>query len=279
MLISEAFDVYIERKISSKNRSPRTVMNYQETARSLTRCLRDIPVGSLTVGQISKWDREMAERNNAPMTRKMHLSRVRQVARFLRKLGITTLDPEDIDLPHTVENEIEVVGKDEVARMIHHATSLRDKLLISLLFSTACRASEALSINRTDVCDTYVRVLGKFHKYRPVVLDIRTQVLMEQYIASRTDEHPALFLSAMGTRMTYARAWQIVSRTASKAGVTKRVSPHTLRHSHATQLMENGVHIRVIQQHLGHRWVTTTQHYTHVSDKFLVDSIRSGHEY
>lgn len=279
MLISEAFELYIHKKITSKNRSQDTVKNYRDSLSSFIRANKDILVNSLTDVHIERWDAVMAERGNKPTTRKMHLTRLRQVLRLLAKRGIPAYDPEDIEMPHTVESEIEVLRKDEIAAMIRQSDNLRDRLLISLTFSTACRISEVLSINRDDLHEEYVRVLGKFHKYRPVVLDLRTRVLLEQYLSNREDDHPALFITSQGSRMTVKRAWQIVSRTATAAGITKRVSPHILRHSHATQLMEKGVHMRVIQQHLGHRWITTTQHYTHVSDKFLVDSVSAAHEY
>ena len=171
-----------------------------------------------------------------------------------------------------VERLLEACGLDE-------PLSLRDRALLELLYSTGARISEAvgLDLDDIDIADRSVLLAGKGGKQRLVPIGRPALAALEAYrvrarpgIASRGRGTPALFLNARGGRLSRQSAWQVLRAAAARAGVTEPVSPHTLRHSFATHLLEGGADVRVVQELLGHASVTTTQVYTLVT----VDSLR-----
>ena len=171
-----------------------------------------------------------------------------------------------------VERLLEACGLDE-------PLSLRDRALLELLYSTGARISEAvgLDLDDVDLAERGARLSGKGGKQRLVPIGRPAVAALEAYrvrvrpgLASRGRSTPALFLNARGGRLSRQSAWQALRTAAERAGVTEPVSPHTLRHSFATHLLEGGADVRVVQELLGHASVTTTQVYTLVT----VDSLR-----
>jgi integrase/recombinase XerD len=171
-----------------------------------------------------------------------------------------------------VERLLEACGLDE-------PLSLRDRALLELLYSTGARISEAvgLDLDDVDLAERGVLLSGKGGKQRLVPIGRPAVAALEAYrvrsrpgLAMRGRGTPAVFLNARGGRLSRQSAWQVLRSAAERAGVTEPVSPHTLRHSFATHLMEGGADVRVVQELLGHASVTTTQVYTLVT----VDSLR-----
>jgi site-specific recombinase XerD len=170
-------------------------------------------------------------------------------------------------------------------------TGLRDRALVTLLFSSGLRVSELAHLNRDHV-NTNRReftVRGKGQKDRPVFIDGISAAHVEEYLAVRQDSLPALFISYRDNtpqhldtsgdfrRLTPRSIQRIVKKYALKAGITKHVSPHTMRHSFATDLLMNGADLRSVQSLLGHSNISTTQMYTHVTDSHLREVHRKFH--
>ena len=188
-----------------------------------------------------------------------------------------------IDLPRLVPRLPDTLDAREVEELLEATTAddvqgLRDRALLELLYAAGLRVSEALRLDRTDLSlgGGFVRVIGKGDRERLVPVGDVALDAIGRYLAERDRQTPTdgrdtaraqepLFLSARGRRLDRMAAWRVMRRAATRAGLSGRVTPHTLRHSFATHLLEGGADLRVVQELLGHASITTTQLYTHVT--------------
>ena len=221
------------------------------------------------------------------ITQAYHLIALRGFMKYLAKRGIRSLDPSLIELPHVVRKQVTFLHFDEVEEMLDQIdlsteSGLRDRAIIELLYSGGLRVSELVGLNRDSINlerrEFVVR--GKGSKDRPIFISQACADRVRDYLDAREDSLPALFLnnsrhtqsvdtSGNYRRMTARSVERIVEKYARLAGITKHVSPHTLRHSFATDLLMNGADIRSVQTMLGHADISTTQIYTHVTDPHL----------
>lgn len=209
------------------------------------------------------------------------------VARGLHRFGVAEgVLPADVaaEVPvaSTSETLPDTLSAEEVAALMdacptETAAGLRDKALLETLYATGARVSEVLALSVDDVADAagVIAVTGKGNKQRLVPLGSHAQAAIEAYLvrgrpAMATGKSHALFLNAHGGQLSRQSAWTAIKAAAGRAGIDKDVSPHTLRHSFATHLLEGGADVRTVQELLGHSSVTTTQIYTHIT----ADSLR-----
>jgi site-specific recombinase XerD len=221
------------------------------------------------------------------ITQAYYLIALRGFLKYLSRREIKSLDPSLIELPHVVRKQVTFLHFDEVEDMLEEIdlsteSGLRDRAIIELLYSGGLRVSELVGLNR-DSINLEKRefvVRGKCSKDRPIFISETCADRVRDYLDARTDSLPALFLNnsknlqAVDTSGNYRRITprsveRIVEKYARLAGITKHVSPHTLRHSFATDLLMNGADIRAVQSMLGHADISTTQIYTHVTDAHL----------
>ncbi|MBO7699100.1 tyrosine-type recombinase/integrase [Candidatus Saccharibacteria bacterium] len=230
-----------------------------------------------------------------PLTQSYYLIALRGFLKYLARRGINSLDPALVDLPKTHRSQVTFLHLDEVQDMldeidVNTETGLRDRAIIELLFSGGLRVSELCGLNRDDINlerrEFVVR--GKGSKDRPIFIDDTAASRVADYLAVRHDSLPALFLNNSrnsGTvstsgdyrRLTPRSIQRIIDKYARAAGITKHVTPHTLRHSFATDLLMNGADLRAVQSLLGHSNISTTQIYTHVTDAHLKDVHKKFH--
>jgi len=186
-----------------------------------------------------------------------------------------------IDLPRQMQRLPDTLDAQEVVRLLDASAgedivSLRDRALLELLYAAGLRISEALALDREDIAGGgFVRVIGKGDKERLVpVGDVALEAIdaylrVRDELSPEVDEHARgrepLYLSRRGRRLDRMAAWRVMRKTALRAGLSGRVTPHTLRHSFATHLLEGGADLRVVQELLGHASITTTQLYTHIT--------------
>ena len=222
-------------------------------------------------------------------TQNYYLIALRAFLKYLRKRDIDSLQPEKIELAKTEAREISVLSRDELVRLLNtpkgdSLKALRDRAMLHMLFSTGLRISELISLDRyIDLTKDELTVRGKGDKLRLVFLSDEAKEAVKKYLDKREDVDEALFVnlaknkSGNSLRLSARSAQRIIQRLAIEAGITKEVTPHKLRHSFATDLLQNGADIRAVQALLGHASITTTQVYTHVTDKHLKEIHKKFH--
>ena len=228
-------------------------------------------------------------------TQAYHLIALRGFLKYLTKRGIKTLDPVLVELPRTHRPQVTFLHVDEIERIFAEIptdteTGLRDKAILELLFSSGLRVSELINLNRDSVNleRKEFMVRGKGQKDRPVFITDSAAEAVGDYLDERKDSLPALFLNnsrntpLQGTSGNYRRltprsVQRIIEKYVRAAGITKHVTPHTFRHSFATDLLMNGADLRSVQSLLGHSNISTTQIYTHVTDPQLREIHKKFH--
>lgn len=277
MLVSEAFEVYIFEEIKLKNKADKTRRNYITTMNSFLAALGDVPIGMLTLTHITRWKMTLDNKGNSPSTIKLQLCHLRQILKFLARRGQDVIDYRDIDLPKLSRHQPVYLDYAEVQSIIDVTESLRDKAIVSCLFSTGCRVSELLNLNRDDIKSNQAVVIGKGGKFRTVYFDKTAFDYLNDYLETRNDKIPALFISGQYRRITVSRVEQILHILSAEAGIEKNLTPHVLRHSYATDLVVNGANILAVKDLLGHASISTTQMYTHLSTKHLKSEYDKHH--
>lgn len=276
MRVSEAFVHYIVEKRLNGG-SEKTAKNYRSVLNGLLKVVGDVPVELITYEHITRWKMHLMSEGKANSTIASNLSSLREVLKYLKKHHHNVLDPRDIELPRVIVKEPDYLDYSEVQNIIDAAERPRDKALIATLWSTGARISEVLSLDRDSIQDNKAVVLGKGSKYITLYIDKHAQQYIQDYLETRNDRIPAIFTSAQRRRLTVQRAEQIVNELTADAGIDKRVTPHTFRHSFASDLLHNGADIRSVQMLLHHSSITTTQRYTHIKDKLKEDNYARYH--
>jgi len=274
-----------------------TVESYRRDLVVYTDWLADQGVGSLgevSPATLSAYAQHLGTRENRPLSAASvarMLTTVRSLHRFLAIEGRTETDASrELRTPKRPMRLPKAIPQAEVTALIESASgddivALRDRALLELLYATGARVSEAVDLDVDDVVDReIVRLTGKGDKQRIVPLGSYARTALDAYLvrarpllSERGAATPALFLGIRGQRVSRQNAWLIIKRAAERAQLTREVSPHTLRHSFATHLLEGGADVRVVQELLGHASVATTQLYTLVTADTLRDVYTQAH--
>lgn len=231
-------------------------------------------------------------------TQNYYLIAIRRFLKYLMKRGVTSLSPERIELAKVGGRHLDLITHDELRRLLESPSAvlktatnatdrekaLRDKAILELFFSTGLRLAELASLNSDiDLTKDELSIRGKGEKVRVVFISDDAKAAVRAYLAVRKDMDEPLFVQtsnrkgADGNRLTSRSIERMVREHATRAGISKKVTPHVLRHSFATDLLENGADIRSVQMMLGHANIQTTQIYTHVTDKQLHDIHKKFH--
>ncbi len=225
-------------------------------------------------------------------TQNYHIIALRSFLKYLAKRDIKTLAAEKIEVGKNPSHEVEFLDDEELERLLQAASAgdiktLRARAILELLFSAGLRVSELVQINRDqlNLQRQEFSVRGKGDKIRIVFISDTAKKALERYLEKRIDIDPALFVRFSKNknfreetkRLTSRSIQRIVKFYAAKAGIVKDVHPHTLRHSFATNLLSNGADIRSVQTMLGHSSITTTQVYTHITNKQLKEIHKQFH--
>lgn len=293
MYVTDLLNDYIEYVEIERGRSAKTAENYALYLSRFIEFSEDIEISKISPELIRKYRLWLNRFTNdttgeklSLLTQSYHLIALRGFLSYLSRRDIKTLSPDKIELPKVSKKQVSFLDTDEIKTLLdvvpaEKISGLRDKALIELLFSSGLRVSELVSLNRKDI-NTKRRefiVRGKGKKDRPVFISHYAAEQLDQYLNSRKDNLSPLFISYSKNssasteknfkRLTPRSIQRILQKYAKLAGITKHVSPHTLRHSYATSLLRNGADIRSVQALLGHSNISTTQVYTHVTDYHL----------
>lgn len=283
-----------------RGRAVKTVENYDHY---LTRFLDWGQIGDASeitepkVREFRLWLNRQPGTNKDAMKRRTqnyYLIALRAYLKYLRKRDIPSLSPEKIELAKVPERHLDLISPLELDRLLAAADGtdergLRDKAILELLFSTGLRVSELCSLDSDlDLSRDDFPIRGKGDKVRVVFLSEAAKEAVRAYLKVRKDMEPALFVSVPRikaqngakkppTRLSPRSIELLIKTYAAKAGITKKVTPHVMRHSFATDLLSNGADIRSVQQLLGHASINTTQIYTHVTDAHLREVHKKFH--
>src|SRR5213592_3329175 len=272
------------------SRAPKTVEAYRRDLTALAAWL-DRPIGSITTEQLEEYLAELRAAGLSPATIARRVAAIRSFFRHQALLGIRADNPAaELDLPRRRRTLPRTLSPSEAERLIDAAVgttprALRDRALVELLYGAGLRVGELVGLGKTDVDleQRLVRATGKGSKERIVPLGRPAADALRRYLA-RGRPHldrrrrPELFLNAQGGGLTRAGVFLVLRRLAEKAGLDpERVHPHLLRHSFATHLLEGGADLRSVQEMLGHADLSTTELYTHVSDRRRRESYFQAH--
>lgn len=293
MLFSKAKIDFLEYLEIERNRSQKTIRNYDHYLTRLTDFAGDdLQIKDIDGELIRKWRlwlNRLGTNTSDELqktTQNYHLIALRSFLKFCAKRDIPALTADKIELAHTVRKQVTFLNEDELARLFAQPDTsteggLRDRAILELLFSSGLRVSELVGLDRDHVNlkRREFTVRGKGQKDRPIFISPDASEWLQRYLDKRQDNTRPLFIRYNGTkavdlsgnfhRLTARSVQRLVARYALLAGITKHVSPHTLRHSFATDLLMNGADLRSVQAMLGHSNIATTQIYTHVTDPHL----------
>lgn len=292
MQFAKAKTDFLEYLEIEQNRSQKTIANYDHYLSRLIDFAGDIKISEIDAELIRKWRlwlNRLGTNTSDELkksTSNYHLIALRSFLKYCAKRDIPALTADKIELARVKRDQVTWLNEDELERLfaqpdLSKITGLRDKAILELLFSSGLRVSELVGLDRDHINlkRREFMVRGKGQKDRPIFISTEASDWISQYLEKREDSARPLFVRYSGSkkvdlsgnfhRLTARSVQRLVARYALLAGITKHVSPHTLRHSFATDLLMNGADIRSVQAMLGHSNISTTQIYTHVTDPHL----------
>jgi site-specific recombinase XerD len=297
MQFTKAKTDFLEYLEIEQNRSQKTIQNYDHYLTRLIDFAGDISIADIDAELIRKWRLWLNRLGTntsdelGKSTQNYHLIALRGFLKYCAKRDIPALAVDKIELSRTRRGQVTFLNEDELVRVfaqpdLNTIAGVRDRAILELLFSSGLRVSELTGLDRDHINlkRREFSVRGKGQKDRPIFISQEAAKWVEYYLSKRQDTSKPLFVRYSGTkqvdlsgnfhRLTPRSVQRIVARSARLAGITKHVSPHTLRHSFATDLLMNGADLRSVQALLGHSNIATTQIYTHITDPHL----RAVHE-
>jgi len=303
---------FLEHLEVEKNRSQKTIVNYDHYLSRFIEFIESLRVSrpdQLTLEHVRKFrlalNRARDSEGNALkiITQNYHIIAIRSFLKYLAKQDIGTLSAEKIELAKTPDRQVQFLEPEEIVRLIdatnqekNDLVRTRDRAILEVLFSTGLRVSELAGLKKKQVNieKGEFSVRGKGDKVRPVFLSDSAKETLKTYLSLRKDPSPSLFIPHKQKKsiekqmqemdegenggLTVRTVQRIIKKYARAANITKDITPHTLRHSFATGLLSHGADLRAVQELLGHSSVTTTQIYTHVTNRQLKEIHKKFHD-
>jgi site-specific recombinase XerD len=301
MTLSALVTDFLEYLELERNASQLTIRNYDHYLKRFLDFAKDVEPKDIDLSLIRKYrlylSRYVDSETQKPLkriTQNYFMIALRAFLRYLARQDVETLSPEKIELGDQDPSPLKVIDDSQLNQILMSTDTstkdgLRDRAILETLFSTGLRVSELISLNR-DYINLDRRefgVVGKGGKERIVFLSDDACEWLQKYLDTRVDDFKPLFIRYQGKilpendgeamRLTARSIERIVEKYVKMAGVSVKATPHTLRHSFATDLLINGADIRSVQEMLGHSNISTTQIYTHVTNKHLKDVHKSFH--
>lgn len=277
---------YLDYLEIEKNRSPKTRENYEHYLNVFLDFSKITAPKEITDNKVREFRLALARplpgeaRSLKKLTQSYYVIAIRNFLKYLTKRDIKTLAAEKIELPKTPSRQIEVLEYNDLERLLaapkgDGLRALRDRAILETFFSTGLRLSELCALDRTiDLRRGEISIRGKGDKLRVVFIADSAKQAIQKYLTKRNDPEEALFISIDRSgrvigRITARAVQRLIALRAREAGIPKHVHAHELRHSFATDLLMNGADLRSVQELLGHSNISTTQAYTHLTNKAL----------
>ena len=276
MKIDEAFRKYQQLQLS-KGLSANTIASTRMVCNSLTGRLGNLDMDDLDADKITRYSIWLKE-TKAANTSRLHMTVIHEMVAWAHKHNLTSLDPDEVIVPRVKRQPVRFLTYDEARSFIEASSKIttgrtrflcaRNEALTAILYSSGIRISEAVAMNRGSIKNREFIVTGKSKEPRVCFISEKVEKIIKDYLDMRTDTNPALFVSRFGDRLTQHSARSIFRKTSAMSGI-QNVHPHTMRHSFATRMLEQGVDIRYIADLLGHQSLETTRIYTHCTNPKL----------
>lgn len=271
-----------------RNRSPKTRENYEHYLREFLKFAKIKSASQITEDLVRSFRLWLNRRDIKKVTQNYYVIALRNFLKYLARHDIKVLAPEKIELPKIPQRQIDVLEYDDLERLLAapkegDLRSLRDRAIIEVFFSTGLRLAELCNLDRyIDLKRGETTVRGKGDKLRVVFVSDSAKKAIQNYLAKRTDAEEKLFVSLDKSgkvigKITPRSVQRMIESRAKEAGIAKRIHPHQLRHSFATDLLINGADLRGVQELLGHANISTTQVYTHLTNKELREIHKTFH--
>lgn len=292
----DALDDYLHFLRVERQLADNTLTSYERDLKSYIQYMRGVEqlerLGKIERVHILNHLRHLQEMAKTSRTVARHISSIRSFHQFLIREKRSDSDPTvHLEMPQMDKKLPNILSIEEIDALLNSpdtskASGLRDRAMLELLYASGMRVSECINLDMEDVHLTmgFVRCIGKGGKERIIPLGRAALEANRQYIESGrltlrnpSEKTDALFINQRGKRLTRQGFWKLLKQHAQKAGIQKELTPHTLRHSFATHLIENGADLRAVQEMLGHADISTTQIYTHVSKTRLKDVYSQFH--
>lgn len=301
MLFAKAKTDFLEYLEIEQNRSQKTIANYDHYLTRLIDFAGDIKVEDIDAEMIRKWRLWLNRLGTntsdelSALTLNYHLIALRSFLKFCAKRDINAMDAAKIELARTKRKQVTFLSDEELKSLLEQPdistlTGLRDRAILELLFASGLRVSELVSLDRghINLKRREFMVRGKGQKDRLVFVSETAAEWIQKYLDKRTDNSKALFIRYSGNkkvdlsgnyhRLTARSIQRMIAKYSLLAGITKHVSPHTMRHTFGTDLLMNGADLRTVQVMLGHSNISTTQIYTHITDPHLKSAYEKYHQ-
>lgn len=276
---------------SEKGVSPHTVEAYGRDVKSFVHFLETLNVTALTEvtqDHALKFLSFMQSKGYASASTCRALIALKVFFRFLKREGDIPINiMHYFDTPKLWQLIPEVLSIQEIEKLLEqpktdHFAGARDKAILEVLYSSGLRVSEVCTLSVYDIDDTFLKVMGKGRKERVVPIGSKALAAVDHYLTHfrtlyESEQNTKLFLSLKGKPIDRVAVWRMIKQHAKAAGITKEISPHTLRHSFATHLLDNGADLRIIQEMLGHASISSTDRYTHISRSHLQQAFDAHH--
>jgi len=294
--IEKALKDYLDYLEIEKNRSPKTRENYERYLRAFINSSGVTDPEKISLEHIKSFRAQLA-RGDKPLkkiTQTYYAIAIRNFLKYLIKNDYDVISPDKIELPKIARRQIDIVEYSDLERFLssppqNTLRGLRDRAILELLFSTGLRISELCNLDRyLNIARGEITVRGKGEKLRVVFLSDRARAAIKNYLDKRSDALEYLFVSLSRTdsplkapkvigKITPRAVQRLVELYRRKAGIVKKITPHQIRHQFATDLLINGADLRAVQELLGHSSISTTQIYTHITNKQLRDVHKTFH--
>ncbi len=276
----DTYQVYLEHE---RNSSPKTRENYGLWLGRFLEFIGDVPLEDIKSLAVLDFRTKLLQRWLSKKTINYHIVALRAFLKFCLKHDLDVISPDKLELGKIPPRVVSFLEEEEVQRLLAMPVmyekkglkKLRDEAILHTLYGTWLRVTELVGLKRTDIKmdSNQFWVIGKWSKLRSVFFTKQAREKLEAYLEARTDDSPYIFVSLSNyksfSQLTRNSIEELVRSYAKLAGIDKKVTPHTLRHSFATSLIKKGADIRSVQTLLWHASITTTQIYTHVDDKYL----------
>lgn len=268
LTLSQATAKFLDYLHSRKGRSATTIDTYRSAIGLYIKYAGDIPITELTVSMVDEYAETLTKYK--PKTLRNRLTPIRSLVAYLYSKDLINIRKESIDLPAVVEIEANFLDDDEQQRLIEACLCVRDRALILCLIRSGLRVSELIDARKDDVFDRSLVVRrGKGGKPRVTFITKDADKAIKEYHSSLRHDQTYLFPSEKGTKISRQYIHRVIVTNARRAGITKKVSPHTLRHTFATNMLRAGARIEDVQPLMGHTNMRTTRIYMHFTNDYL----------